>query len=156
MEPEERDDPRAVNDSRKVTPVEPGKETPVESKPSMRQRWSEAKMSKMATLWISLLSVVVVVVLGFTWGGWMTEGGAQKEAQTMTKNAVIERLAPICVAQFNQDPASALKLEELNGMSSYQQAQFVSDQGWATISGQEKPDRQVANACTKMILEMSP
>ena len=128
----------------------------MESKQSTRQRWSEAKMSKMATFWICLLSVVVVVVLGFTLGGWMTEGGAQKEAQTMAKNAVIERLAPICVAQFNQDPDSLLKLDELTGLSTYQRPQFVQEQGWATISGEEKPDRKVADACTKLILEMSP
>ncbi len=156
MEPEERDDPRAMNDSRKVTPVEPDKETPVESKPSMRERWNAVQPSKMATFWISLLSVVVVVVLGFTWGGWMTEGGAQDEAQAMAKDAVIERLAPICFAQFNQDPDNVLKLDELNGMSTYQRAQFVQDQGWATISGEEKPDRNVAGACTKLILELIP
>lgn len=156
MEPNVRDDPRAANDTRKVMPVESGKEAPVESKPSRRQQWSEAHLSKMATFWLCLASVVVVLILGFTWGGWMTEGGAQKEAEAMARNAVIERLTPICVAQFNQDPDSVLKLEELNGMSSYQQAQFVSDQGWATIFGEEKPDRLVANACTKMILEMSP
>ena len=156
MEPQDREDPRAANDSRKVKPVVSGKETHVESKQSTRQRWSEAKMSKMATFWISLLSVVVVVVLGFTLGGWMTEGAAQKEAQAMARNAIIERLAPICVAQFNQDPESLLKLDELNGMSTYQQTQYVQDQGWATISGEEKPDRKVADACSKLILEMRP
>jgi len=156
VEPNVRDDPRSANDSRMRTPVQSGKEEPVESKPSTRQRWSEARLSKMTTFWLCLASVVVVLILGFTWGGWMTAGGAEKIAQTAAKTAVIERLAPICVAQFNQDPDSFMKLEELNGMSSYQQAQFVSDQGWATISGQEKPDRQVANVCTKLILEMSP
>ena len=156
MEQDVRNEPRATNDSRKQTPVDAGKEAPVESKPSTRQRWSEAKLSKMATFWLCLASVVIVLILGFTWGGWMTEGGAQKEAQTMAKNAVIERLAPICVAQFNQDPDSVMKLDELNGLSSSQRAKFVTDQGWATISGDDKPDRQVANACTKLILEMSP
>ena len=87
----------------------------------------------------------------------MTEDGAHKEAQVMARNAVIERLASICVAQFNQDPANILKLYELNGLTSSQQrAQFVQDHGWATISGEEIPDRKVADACTKLILEMGP
>jgi len=156
MEQDVRDDPRSANDSRMRTPVQSGKEAPVESKPSTRQRWNEAHLSKMATFWLCLASVVVVLILGFTWGGWMTEGGAEKIAQAAAKTAVIERLAPICVAQFSQDPDSLLKLDELNGMTSYQRAQYVQDQGWATISGEEKPDRQVANACTQLIMDMSP
>ena len=156
MEPDMQDYPRSINDSRKRKPSESVEEAPVEKKPSMRQRWSEAQLSKMATFWLCLASVAVVLILGFTWGGCMTAGGAQKQAQAMTKNAVIERLAPICVAQFNQDPDSVLKLDELTGLSTYQQSQYVQDQGWATLSGEEKPDRQVANACTQLILDMSP
>lgn len=155
MEPNERDDPRAANDSRIRTPDASSK-APVETKPSRRQRWNEAHLSKMATLGLCVASVVVVLILGFTWGGWMTEGGAQNEAEAVANSAVIERLTPICVAQFNQDPDSLLKLDELTGLSTYQQSQYVQDQGWATISGEEKPDRQVASACTQLIMDMSP
>ena len=156
MEPEERDDPIAANDSRKVTPVEPAKEAPVENKPSMRQRWNKMQPSKMATFWIALVSVVAVLIIGFNWGGWMTSGGAEKQAQAMAKTAVIERLAPICVAQFNLDPDNVLKLDELNDLSSSQQPTFVREQGWATMVGEEGPDRQVASICSKLIMDMIP
>ena len=86
----------------------------------------------------------------------MTAGGAESVAQATAKDAVIERLTPICVAEFNKDPDNIMKLDELKPLSSYQQAVFVQDQGWATFSGDEKPDRLVASACTKLILEMSP
>ena len=126
-----------------------------EEKPSMRQRWNEARLKKMTVFWLCLASVVVALIIGFTWGGWMTGGAAQKAADAMARDAVIDRLAPICVAQFNLDPDSILKLDELYGMTSSQRAKFVQDQGWATISGEEKPDRKVADACTKLLLEMS-
>jgi pimeloyl-ACP methyl ester carboxylesterase len=96
------------------------------------------------------------MVVGFSWGGWVSASASQKAAETMAKDAVVERLAPICVAQFNQDPDNATKLNELTEMTSYQRAQYVQDQGWATISGDEKPDRKVADACTRLLLEMSP
>jgi hypothetical protein len=96
------------------------------------------------------------MLVGFNWGGWVTAGTAQKTAETMAKSAVIERLAPICVAQFNLDPDKALKLGEMSELTSSKQRQFVVDQGWATISGVEKPDRRVATACTNLLLEMSP
>ena len=140
MEPEERDDPRAANDSRKTkTPVEPAKEAPMENKPSMRQRWNNMQPSKMATFWIALVSVVAVLIIGFNWGGWMTAGGAEEQAQTMAKTAVIERLAPICVAQFNLDPENIMKLDELSELSSSQRPTYVQEQGWATITGEDRP-----------------
>jgi hypothetical protein len=101
-----------------------------------------------------LASVVLTVIVGFTWGGWVTAGTAQASAEVMARDAVIQRLAPICVAQFNLDPDKDLKLNEMNELSSSKQRQFVQDQGWATISGAEKPDRRVATACTNLLLEM--
>jgi hypothetical protein len=128
----------------------------MEDKRSTRERWSEAKLSKMATFWLCLGSVAVVLIIGFTWGGWMTEGGAQNQAQALAQDAVVERLAPICVAQFNMDPDNAVKLNEFAELTSSQRPRFVREQGWATISGETEPDRQVANACAKLIMEMSP
>ena len=60
------------------------------------------------------------------------------------------------MAQFNLDPENALKLNEFNELTSSQRPRFVREQGWATISGDTEPDREVANACAKMILDMSP
>ena len=128
----------------------------MESKPSLSERWKNVHPTKMATFWLCLLSVAVVVFVGFRWGGWMTAGGAQEEAEKLAKSAVIERLAPICVAQFNMDPDYALKLDELNELSSSQRPTFVRDQGWATITGEDKPDRQVANACADLLMDMTP
>ena len=156
MDQDVRDEPRPANDSRKRTPVESGKVAPVETKPSLGQRWSDAQPTKKTVFWACLISVVLTIVVGFTWGGWMTAGAAQETAETMAKDAVTQRLAPICVAQFNLDPDNVLKLGEMNEMTSYKRAQFVQDQGWATISGEEKPNRKVADACINLLLDMSP
>ncbi len=74
----------------------------------------------------------------------------------MATDAVVQRLAPICVSQFGLDPDKTQKLVELTDMSSRSRVQYVQEQGWATISGSEKPDRKVADACTKLILAMIP
>ena len=84
----------------------------------------------------------------------MTGGTAQRMAQTASKEAVVERLALICVDQFNQDPDKAQKLIELNEASSFQRDDYVRDQGWATMFGDEKPDRNVADACAKLIAQL--
>ncbi|MBK8795235.1 MAG: hypothetical protein WAU00_18680 [Caldilinea sp.] len=159
MEQDVRHEPRPTNDSRKRIPVESGKVntmTTAENKPNLGQRWRKAQPTKMTLFWACLASIILTMVIGFTWGGWVSADSAQKSAQSMASNAVTDRLAPICVAQFNLDPEKSTKLAELNEMSTYQRTQYVQEQGWATISGQEKPDRRVADACTKLLLAVSP
>ena len=157
MDPSERKEPRASNDSRKPKPVASGKANTMkaaEKKPSVQERWRKAQPTKMILFWACLASIILTMVVGFTWGGWVSASSAQKTAETMTKDAVVQRLIPICVDQFNQDPDKALKLDEMIEMTSSKGVQFVKDQGWATISGEDEPDRRVASACTKLLLEM--
>jgi hypothetical protein len=156
MEPDMRSDPRAANDSRKTTSVQSDKEQIVEKKPSAGQRWRGVQPTKTILFWAILAAIVVTIAVGFIWGGWVTGGASIKAGELVGKDAVIERLAPICVAQFNQDPDNAGKLEELKGLSSYQRSQYVQDQGWATMPGEEKPDRKVAEACAKLLMEPTP
>jgi hypothetical protein len=155
MEQDVRDEPRAENDSRKRRSVEPRKAATVESKPSLGQRWRDYQPTKTILFWACLASIVLSIFVGFTWGGWVTAGTAQKAADALARDAVIQRLVPICVDQFNQDPDRILKLDELSGLTSYKQTQYVQEQGWATITGMEKPDRKVASLCTKLLMEMS-
>lgn len=156
MEQEDRNEPRAINDSRKRPPTTPTQAKPVEEKPTLGQRWRAYQPSKMVLLWACIGSIILTVVIGFAWGGWMTANAAQDAANVMAKDAVIQRLAPICVEQFNADPDKAQKLDELAGMTASSGTKYVQEQGWATIFGEEKPDRKVADACSKLLLAMSP
>ena len=61
-------------------------------------------------------------------------------------------LCQFCVAQFNHDPGKDQKLEELRETSSYQRRSYVEDQGWATMPGEEEPDREVAGECVKLLM----
>jgi len=68
-------------------------------------------------------------------------------------DAVVERLAPICVAQFNQDPLNAQNLVELKAFTtSTQRAIYVKDQGWATMPGEAAPDNRVATECARQLM----
>jgi hypothetical protein len=156
MEQDERDEPRAANDSRKRNPVETRKAATVESKPSLGQRWRDYQPTKAILFWACLASVVLTMLVGFTWGGWVTGGTAQKAADALAKDAVVQRLIPICVAQFDLDPAKAEKVAELDGIEGTRDKNtFVKDQGWTIMPGEEKADRKVENACIKLLLEMS-
>jgi len=122
-----------------------------ETKVSYRQRWDKARATKKVVFWFVLGAIALTMIVGFTWGGWVTGGTAQKMAEEAATKAVVERLALICVDQFSQDPDKAQKLSEFIETKAYQRDDYVTDQGWATMFGDEEPDRNVADACAKMI-----
>jgi hypothetical protein len=126
-----------------------------EKKVSFGQRWREARPTKTLVFWSWVASVVITMIIGFAWGGWVTGGTAQKIAEKMADDTVVLRLAPICVVQFNQDPEKDQKLKELKETSNWSRGDYVQKQGWATMPGEEEPDRKVADACAKLLVAMS-
>jgi len=118
------------------------------------QRWNATQLSKATIVWICLAMIVGTMLVGFTWGGWVTGSTAQRSATTMANDAVVQRLSSICVAQFQQDPANAEKLVEMKAASSYQQGTYVKEQGWSTMPGDEQSDTKVATACAKVLAQL--
>ena len=118
-----------------------------------RQRWSQAKLKKSVVFWIAIGAIVLTMFLGFSRGGWTTGGSASHMAEVSAQSAVVERLAPICVAQFNADAQSVARLQELKAISSTRnRSAYVTEQGWATMPGETAPDRQVAVTCANQLM----
>ena len=118
---------------------------------SLRQRWDEARPTKTVVFWACAASIIGTMVIGFTWGGWVTGGTARAMAQVTGETAVVQRLAPICVAQFKQESEREQRLDEMSKISAWQQADYVRRQGWATMPGEQEPDRSVASECARLI-----
>ena len=104
--------------------------------------------------WSAIGGAIVLAIIGFKWGGWVTGGTAQAMAEEMAVEAVVDRLTPICVAQFNQDPEKVQKLKELKKTDSWSRDSYVEKQGWATMPNEKKPDSKVAAECASQILEV--
>jgi hypothetical protein len=73
----------------------------------------------------------------------------------MAHDAVVKRLAPICVVLSGQDPAKAVKLVALKEGSAWQRGEYVGKQGWATMPGEREPDSRVAQACAELLMPTS-
>lgn len=115
------------------------------------QRWSASRPTKTALFWSCVASAVITMIVGFTWGGWVRGATAQNMASVMADEAVVKRLAPICAAQFKQDPARDQKLKELKEVSVYERGDYVKKQAWAKMPGEEEADSKVAEECAKLI-----
>ncbi len=116
------------------------------------ERLSEARPTKTLVFWSWVASVVVTMIIGFTWGGWVTGGTARKMAQVLADDAVVRRLAPICVVQSKQDPRKDQKLKELKALNAYERGDYVKKQGWAKMPGEGEPDSKVADECAKLLM----
>jgi hypothetical protein len=106
-------------------------------------------------VWAAIGGAILTMIIGFALGGWVTGGTAQSKAEKMAEDAVANRLAPICVVQFNQDSEKTQKLKKLEETGTWQRADYVEKQGWATMPGEEKPDSKVAEACVKLLMEIN-
>lgn len=124
-------------------------------KASLAERWGQVRPTKTIVFWACVASVVATLTVGFTWGGWVTGGTARAMALAMGEEAVVKRLAPICVAQFKHGSDRDRKLEELTAVSEWQRGDYVHSQGWATMPGEQEGDRQVARECARQLTRNS-
>lgn len=87
---------------------------------------------------------VVTLIAVFASGWAVTSTSARETGQEMADQAVVDRLADIAMVEVKQDPAFQDKLEELQELQSWEQEDFVVEQGWATLPGQKEPNTEVA------------
>ncbi len=112
--------------------------------------WAKIKTSLLG----AVCGAIVLVIIGFSWGGWVSGGTAREMAEEKAEKAVVARLAPICVEQFKRDSAKDRKLEELKKEESWTRDRYVEKQGWATMPGGTKADKKVAGMCAEMIVRL--
>ena len=117
----------------------------------LRQQWLKARPTKTIVFWSWVACALLTMIVGFTWGGWVRGATARSMAETEAADAVVKHLAPICVVQFNQDPAKSQKLKELREMNAYERADYVKKQGWAKMPGEGEADSKVADECAKLL-----
>jgi alpha/beta superfamily hydrolase len=116
------------------------------------QRWRELQLTKTAVFWSCVASAIVTMVIGFSWGGWVTGSTARSMAELTGDSAVVKRLAPICLVRFEQDPDKAQKLKVVKGTDTWQRGEYVKKQGWATMPGEREADGKVADECVKLLM----
>jgi len=96
-------------------------------------------------IWGLILGAVIVMIVGFAWGGWTTAGSAE----AMSAEAVLASRSAICVAQFMMQPTHEEKLKEFKGLNRWgrYRVEFIEQGGWDKMPGQEDAGPAVARAC---------
>jgi len=103
------------------------------------------------------VGAIVLLIVIFAAGWVVTSNSAQANAEEMVKIAVLERLAPIAVAQFMQDPNRVTRLNEMKELRSWgenNRSDYVIKQGWAKMPGEKETDVQVADECARRLMDL--
>ncbi|MBI3506003.1 MAG: hypothetical protein HY059_14270 [Proteobacteria bacterium] len=101
--------------------------------------------------WGAVAGAIVLTIVGFNWGGWVTGGTADKRVSTASREAVVGALAPICVTQFQAQGDATIKIAELAKTSSWERSSVVEKSGFAMMPGSKTTDSDVARACAEIL-----
>lgn len=112
----------------------------------------ETRAAVRPALWGAAGGAIVLAILGFTWGGWVTGGAAETLANNRAATAVVAALTPICVEKFRQAVDASANLAEMKKTNySWDQSKFVEKGGWATMPGSTEPNPAVARSCAESL-----
>ena len=99
------------------------------------------------------IGAAAVAIVGFSWGGWVTDGTAKKMASDQARLEVVAALVPICIEQSKLDPQAVTTLALLKEASSYKRSDMLMEAGWATMPGSSDPNSSVARACIEKLAD---
>ncbi|KPK96783.1 MAG: hypothetical protein AMJ95_12350 [Omnitrophica WOR_2 bacterium SM23_72] len=105
-------------------------------------------------VWGVVVGAIVLLIVIFSAGWVVTSGSAQAKAEEMAEKAVVDNLAPICVAQFLKDPNREERFKQLKAKDPWMRDDYVKEAGWATMPGAESPARGVADECARRLMEL--
>lgn len=120
-----------------------------------RHRWENFSVSKTGLFWSCAACVVATLVVGFTWGGWVTGSRAEEMAQNLASESRAELAAAICVDRFTQGPDAAAQLVTLREASSWNRSSFIEEGGWVAMAGMEKPVPGAAALCARLLVDQA-
>ena len=97
---------------------------------------------------------VASIVIGFSWGGWMTGSTANRLAAERADTAVVAALTPVCVEKFLQNSDAKANLAVLQKIStSWEQGDYLQKGGWVTQPGATSSDYHLARACAEKLVQ---
>jgi hypothetical protein len=101
-----------------------------------------------------IIGAVASTIIGFSWGGWVTGGTANRLAAEQTDAAVVAALTPFCVEKFLRNSDAKSNLAALQKISlNWEQRDYLEKGGWATLPGATSPDYHLARACAEKLMQ---
>ncbi|WP_193336862.1 hypothetical protein [Devosia beringensis] len=121
---------------------------------SVSEKFRDFKAGKATLFWTGAACAVATMVIGFSWGGWVTGGSAQERADLTAEQAVAELAADICVKRYLASPDARVSLTALIEESTYSRDGTLEEAGWVTFGDREEPVDGAAGLCADRLAEV--
>ena len=125
-------------------------------KQSIRGRWEDYRASKTAVFWACAACIIATLVIGFTWGGWVTGGTAGRMAAHAATVARTDLAAAVCVSRFEAGSDAAANLAALKASDSWKRSDYIEKGGWTTLAGTKEPIDGAADLCAERLINATP
>lgn len=120
---------------------------------TLGERWREYRPSKATLFWSCVACVVLTIMVGFAWGGWVTGGTATRMAENAATDARAELVATVCVERFLDASDVRAQLAALKEKSSWQQDDFINEGGWIKLPGIKEAVPEAAQVCAERLAD---
>lgn len=118
------------------------------------EKFSAYRASKKVLIWSWVGVAALTMVVGFTWGGWVTGGSATERAETAAQDAVAALAADVCFDKFMAAPDMQANLAAFNEESVYSRSNYIADGGWTTLGDSDKPVSGASRLCAEQLAEV--
>jgi hypothetical protein len=122
-----------------------------------RQREARSKRIK-DIVWTAVLASVITVIVA-TSLGWLTTQAVVEKAREDGVRELVALRASICLIRFQQTPNAAERLAEFKALSWSERdtatRKFVTDEGLATMLGEDEPAPGAVEKCADAIKRSS-
>ncbi len=109
--------------------------------------------TKTVLAWACAGTAALTMIVGFTWGGWVTGGTAETQVAEASETAKAELAAIICVEDYMNAPDLRARHAALMEESSWGRDGTIEDAGWVTVAGLEEPVDGAADLCAERLAE---
>ena len=117
------------------------------------RRFEDYRPSKTTLFWSCVGCIVATLIIGFSWGGWVTGGTAREMAEDAAGKARAQVAAAVCVEKFTHAADAGPQLASLKEISSsWKRQSFIRDGGWTTVAGEKYND--AAELCADQLMAM--
>jgi hypothetical protein len=118
-----------------------------------RRREATVKRAK-DIVWTAVAASVITIIV-VTWLGWLTTQNVVEKARAEGAKELVTLRASICLVRFQQEPDAEAKLAEFKALSYGNRddaiRKFVTDEGLATMLGEDAPAPGAIDKCANAI-----
>jgi hypothetical protein len=122
---------------------------------SIVENWHDYSPSKSLWFWSCVVCVIVPIIVGFGWGGWVTHTTAAAMSATAAQEAKKELAAAYCVNRFDAAPDAGARLTALKSTANWQRGEFIDKGGWAKLPGVQQEIAGATDLCAQKLISVS-